>query len=128
MAEDYPDRVDISWSPDFEIVEDEDETLVGFTSPGEEAMFDDMYEPERWLDYLLDPGEAAEPVSDTYRTNTAAMQLVGLTLVDEMLEHDATRDTVLEYEEDVQEMTMLGYSEQLRGYASDVANKMSDLE
>lgn len=120
------DDLEASWAPDFEIREDEDHVQIGFTSPGEKPMFDDMYEPERWLDYLLDPGEASEPVSDTYRTNTAAMQLIGLTMVDELLEHEETVDTALEYEEDIQEMTALGYSEQLRAYANDIALRMND--
>lgn len=127
MAEDYPDRIDVSWSPDFEIVEYEGETLVGFTSPREEAMFDDMYEPERWLNYLLDPGEETEPVSDTYQANTAATQLVGLTMVDELLERDDTEELALQYEDDVQEMTALGYSEELRAYANDLALRMGEL-
>lgn len=126
MSEEYTDPLDVSWGPDFEIEEDGEDVLVGFTSPGEQPMFDDMYKPERWLDYLLDPGEPTEPVSDTYRTNTAAMQLVGLTLVDELLERDSTEELALEYEEDIQEMTALGYSEQLRSYANDLAQRMSE--
>lgn len=124
MAEDY--EPEVSWSPDFEIVEEKDQVLVGFTSPKEKPMFDDMYEPERWLNYLLDPGEESEPVSDTYQTNTAAMQLIGLTMVDELLDHDEAEEIALEYEEDIQEMTALGYSEELRAYANDIALRMSD--
>lgn len=126
MEDGYKDPIDVSWAPDFEIVEEDDHVRVGFTSPGETPMFDDMYEPERWLDYLLDPGEAVEPVSDTYQTNTAAMQLVGLTMVDELLEREGTEEVALQYEDDVQEMTALGYSEELRAYANDLALRMGD--
>lgn len=127
MAEESYD-MEISWAPDFEIIEEDETVEIGFESPGESPMFNDHYEPDRWLNYLLDPGEAAAPVSDRYHTNTAALQLVGLTLVDELLENDETRETVLEYEEDIQEMTMLGYSEQLRAYANDIAMKMEELD
>lgn len=85
-----------------------------------------MYRPERWLEYLLDPGDGASPVSEKYHENTTALQLVGLTLVDELLEYDETRETVMEYQEDIEEMALLGYSEELRSYASDVLMKMEE--
>lgn len=82
---------------EFEIVERNGEVLTGFKSTGESTEFDDMYQPERWLGYLLDPGDGASVVSEKYHENTTALQLVGLTMVDELLEYDETREAVMEY-------------------------------
>jgi hypothetical protein len=120
------ESLDLSMEADFEIVERDGEVLAGFESSGESPEFDDMHQPERWLEYLLDPGDGASPVSEKYHENTTALQLVGLTLVDELLEYDETREAVMEYQEDIEEMTLLGYSEELRSYASDVLMKMEE--
>ncbi len=127
MAE-TDDLFDVSWSPEFKIVERDDTTLVGFESDADNRMFDDLYEPEKWLNYLLDPGDEATHVSESYMDNTAALQLVGLTVADELLEYDETRETVMDYQEDLEEMTVLGYSEELRSYANDVLLKMDKLD
>jgi hypothetical protein len=119
------ESLDVSMEADFEIVERNGEVLAGLKQ-GESLEFDDMYQPERWLEYLLDPGDGASVVSEKYHENTTALQLVGLIMVDELLEYDETREAVMEYQEDIEEMKLLGYSEELRSYASDVLMKMEE--
>jgi hypothetical protein len=98
-------------------------SFYGFESEGE----DQMYDIDRWLDYLLDPGDEAEPVSEQYEEKTAALNMFGLHLADEILEmgEDAAED-LDEYREDIRDLTSLGYTEEVRMYAEDVLNRLEE--
>jgi hypothetical protein len=98
-------------------------SFYGFESDAE----DRMYNIDRWLPYLLDPGEKAEPVSEQYEEKTAALNIFGLHLADEILEmgEDATED-LEEYRDDIRELSSLGYTEEVRMYAEDILNQLEE--
>ena len=98
-------------------------SFYGFESDGE----DRMYNIDRWLPYLLDPGEKAEPVSEQYEEKTAALNMFGLHLADEILDmEDEVTEDLEEYRNDLRELSSLGYTEEVRMYAEDILNQLED--
>lgn len=101
--------------------DDDSHSFYGFESSGE----DQRYEIDRWLDYLLDPGDEAEPVSEQYEQRTAALNMFGLHLADEILDTEGeTPEELQEYRQDIRDLTSLGYTEEVRMYAEDVLNQL----
>lgn len=104
-----------------ELQDDEFHSFYGFESDGE----DQMYSIDRWLPYLLDPGDGAEPVSEQYEQQTAALNMFGLHLADSILEKgDEAAEEVKAYRDDIRDLTSLGYTEEVRMYAEDLLNQL----
>ena len=98
-------------------------SFYGFESDGE----DRMYNIDRWLPYLLDPGEKSEPVSEQYEEITASLNLFVLHLADEILDmEDEVTEDLEEYRNDLRELSSLGYTEEVRMYAEDILNQLED--
>ena len=106
-----------------DLQEDGLNSFYGFEDDGENQ----MYEIDRWLGYLLDPGDQAAPVSEEYEEKTAAFNMFGLHLVDETLEMgENAKEDLQEYQKDIRDLTSLGYTEEVRMYAEDIVNRLEE--
>lgn len=91
-------------------------------------MFNDLYEAERWIDFLLDPNAGTERASDTFDQSTSALNMFGLHLTEYVLDNydgDGLEDTE-DLDEDLSNLEMFGYSNEIRAYASHVREKLDE--
>ncbi|WP_414838008.1 hypothetical protein ACK3SF_01250 [Candidatus Nanosalina sp. VS9-1] len=104
------------------------EELYGFITDDERAMFDDLYEAERWIDYLLDPNAGSERASENFDRTTSALNMFGLHLTEYVLENydgEGLEDAD-DLEEDLRNLEMFGYSDEIRAYAGRVREKLGE--